>query len=236
MRRQLVALAVVALAVTAGCTGATGPSQEQLARDVDYEWTHETAVAVNVTGTEYRTVASVDGERSVTLAYSGGLGGRSAVSVSAVKFRYPNGTVVGADAISVERSGDSTVVELPADNGTFAYTASTGSGSVSVPVVFDGSHEVVLPPGTRVALPVFGSVSPGGYEKTVVDERVHLTWSSTPEGNLSVQYYLQQDLHVFAAIVAVLFVVALGGVVYFRLQIRSLESDREEVDLDVERE
>ena len=236
MRKVLVALAVVALAVSAGCVGSSGPSQAELSRDADYDWTTDANVTVTVDGSEYQAVADVDGRDSVTLASTSAFGGRSALHVSAVKFRYPNGTVVGADTLSVSATNSQTVVEFPASNGTFAFTASAGSRSVTVPAAFDGSYEVVLSGGMRVAVPVFGAVSPGGYEKTVVGNRVHLRWESVPGDSVNAEFYLQRDLYIFGGIVGALVVLALLGVVYFRLQIRRLERNREQAGLDLERE
>ncbi|WP_232688342.1 DUF5803 family protein [Halobacterium zhouii] len=229
-------LAVVALAVSAGCVGSSGPSQEELSRDADYDWTTDANVTVTVNGSEYQAVADVSGRDSVTLSSTSALGGRHPVRLSAVEFRYPNGTVVGADAISVSTSNTQTTVEFPASNGTFAFTASAGSRSVTVPTAFDGSYEVVLPEGMRTAFPVFGAVSPGGYEKRVAADRVHLRWGSVSADAVNAEFYLQRDLYIFGGIVGVLVVLALLGVVYFRLQIRQLERNREQAGLDLERE
>lgn len=234
MRKWFVTLAVVALAVSAGCMGSTGPSQEELAQDATYEWDTDANVTVTVEGGEYQAVADVDGRDSLRLSTSSAFGGQSALSVSAVKFRYPNGTVVGAEEMSVSTADSQTVVEFPASNGTFAFTAGAGSRSVTVPAAFDGSYEVVLPAGMRVAFPVFGGVSPGGYEKTVADDRVHLRWESMGADSVSADFYLQQDLYVFGGIIAVLVAAALAGVVYFRMRIRRLERNREEAGLDLE--
>jgi hypothetical protein len=236
MRKWLLPLVVAVLAVTAGCMGSPGPTQEELSEDADYEWSNDANVTVTVDGDEYRAVADIDGQDSVRLSSTSAFGGRSSVSVSAVQFRYPNGTVVGAEEISVSTADSQTVVEFPADNGTFAFTGSAGSRSVTVPASFDGSYEVVLPEGMRVSFPVFGAVSPGGHEKTVTDDRVHLYWDSVSGDSVNAEFYLQQDLHIFGGIVGAMVVLALLGVVYFRIRIRRLERDREQAGLDFERD
>lgn len=241
MRRRLwvAALAVAALAVTAGCLGAGGggggPSDDQLAENATYEWDRDADVQVNVTGGEYAVVAAVDNQSEVKFAQRGGFGGRDPLSISAVQFRYPNGTTVGSDEIEVATRNSRTVVTFPADNGTFAYKAPAGSRQVSVQVGFEGSHELVLPPGMRVAVPVLGYVEPGGFEKSVDDNRVHVTWESVNTGTIDARYYLQRDILLFGGAVGVLSLVALAGVVYYRLRIRRLEDEREEAGLDVER-
>lgn len=236
MRKLWVAIAVAALAVTAGCTGAGGgPSDEQLAEDASYDWDRESDVRVNVTGGEYTVVAAVDNQSRVRLARSDGFGGRNPLSISAVKFRYQNGTTVDAEDIDVSTANSRTVVTFPADNGTFAYTASAGSRQVTIPVGFEGSHELVLPAGMRVAFPVFGVVEPPGYQKTVEDNRVHVRWDSLDGGTIDAKYYLERDLYIFGGTTGVLALAALLGVVYYRLRIRRLEDEREEAGLDLEK-
>ncbi|MFC3478954.1 DUF5803 family protein [Halobacterium litoreum] len=236
MRKLLVAVAVAALAVSAGCLGAGGggPSQQQLEQNATYDWQKDTDVAIDVGGGEYRVVATVDNQSEVRLARNTGFGGRNALSISAVQFRYENGTQVGADAIDVSTRNSRTIVTFPASNGTFAYSANAGGRSVTVPVGFEGSHELVLPSGMRVSVPVFGVVEPSGWQKTVEDNRVHVRWESLDGGTIDAKYYLQRDLLLFGGITGALTVVALLGVVYYRLQIRRLEDEREQAGLDVE--
>jgi hypothetical protein len=237
MRKVAVALAVAALAVTAGCLGGgggSGPSEEQLEADATYQWQTDADVSVNVTSGQYFVVASVDNETELRFSSSDTFGGRTPLSIAAVKFRYPNGTVVDADDIEVATRNSRTVVTLPASDGQFAYRANAGSRSVSIPVAVEGSHEVALPPGMRVTVPVLSVVEPSGYRKTVEDNRVVLRWESLDGGRVSAQYYLQRDLFLFAGIIAVLSLAAVLGVVYYRIRIRRLEDEREAAGLDVE--
>jgi hypothetical protein len=236
MTKLKLAAGLVLLAVLAGCLGGgPTPSDENLAKNATYDWDTDADVTVTVEGEKYQTVADVEATEKVRLARSSGFGGRNPLFISAVKFRYPNGTVVGADAIGVKSHNQRTVVTLPAENGTVAYTANAGTRSATIPLDFAGSHEVVLPRGMRVSFPLFGSVDPGGYDKTVDDNRVHLRWDSLENATIDVEYYLVRDLYLFGGIIAVLFVGALGGVAYYRLRIRRLEEEREQAGLDLER-
>lgn len=236
MRKLLAALGLAVLVFTAGCMGGGGgPTQEQLSEDADYDWEKDAAVAIDVSGGEYTLVATVDNQSRVRLARSDGFGGRNPLRISAVQFRYPNGTVVGADEIDVSTRNSRTVVEFPADNGTFAYTANAGGRSVTIPVGFEGSHELVLPGGMRTAVPVFGVVEPPGYQKSVENNRLHVRWESLDGGTIDAKFYLQQDIYLFGAITGVLALVAVLGVVYYRIRIRRLEENRESAGLDVEK-
>jgi hypothetical protein len=235
MRRLLAAVGLLVLVVSAGCLGGPpAPSDEELAKDADYDWDRDANVTITVDGGQYHVVADVNNKSSVRLSQQGGFGGQNPVYVSAVKFRYPNGTVVGAEEIDVSTSNSRTVVEFPADNGTFAYTGNAGDRSLTVPVIVEGSHELVLPPGMRVSVPVFGVVEPAGYEKTIEDNRVHVRWESLSGGTVSSKFYLQRDILLFGGIVGVLAAVAVAGVVYYRIHIRRLEDEREQSGLDLE--
>ena len=236
MRKLWVAVAVAALAVTAGCTGAGGgPTDQQLAENATYDWDRDADVRLNVTGGEYTVVAAVDNQSDVRLASSDGFGGRNPLPISAVQFRYPNGTTVDAENIDVSTANSRTVVTFPEANGTFAYTASAGGRQVTIPVGFEGSHELVLPAGMRVSFPVFGVVEPSGFEKSVEDNRVHVRWDSMDSGTISAKYYLERDLFLFGGTAGVLALVAGLGVVYYRLRIRRLEDEREQAGLDLEK-
>jgi len=236
-RRLLATVAVAALVLSAGCTGGSGVSDQQLAQSATYDWgTNANAtVAVNATGGQYQAVMNVTGANETTLRFArqSQLGGTNPISISAIQFRYPNGTVVNATSIQVSRSSSAVTVTLPSKRGQFAYTAPAGSRSLAVPVLLSNvSYEVVLPTSMRTDLPIIGSVSPGGYQQTVRNDRIHLHWSAVTANTIDVQYYLMRDVILFGGLLLLAGLIALGGVVYYRRQIRGLERDREESGLD----
>lgn len=235
-RKTSITVAVALLAVFAGCAGfANDVDEERLGEDADYEWNQSADATYDVQPNEMKAVVRVEDTGEIELWQPGDLGGESPLPISALKFRYPNGTVVGVEAFEVEKTNNALVLDLPAETGTLAYTVQSGSRSVFVPVVGTGSHEVILPPGMRTDVPVFGDVEPGGYEKTQEDNRVHLTWSEAPDRPIYVQYYLQRDLYIFGGAVAVFSVLGAIGLVYFRLKIRRLERRRKDAGLDLEK-
>lgn len=235
-RKARIALALVLLAVLAGCAGfSDGVNQERLAQNATYEWNHSANATYDVQPNEYKAVVDVQNTSEVELWRHGDLGGEDPLPAAAIKFRYPNGTVVSADAFDVKRTDSALVVGLPASNGTFAYTAESGSRSVFVPIIANGSHEVILPPGMRTSFPVFGDVEPANYQKSRQGERVHLTWESAPDTPIYVQYYLERDLYIFGGVVALMAALGTFGLVYFRLQIRRLERRRQDAGLDLEK-
>lgn len=229
----LVIAAFGLLVVLAGCTGGS-VDQAALQKNATYEWNTSAAVTVNATGSQYHMVYTVDNRSEIHLSMQDQFGGVTPIPISAVKFRYPNGTVVGADALTVTEQNKETVVQFPAKNGTFAFTASAGSRSLTVPVLTNRSHEVILPPGMRVSLPVVGGVSPGGYRRSVEGNRVHLRWSSVSGDAIRIDYYLERDVLLFGGLIAALVVVAAIGVAYYRSLIGRLEDQRERAGLDVD--
>jgi hypothetical protein len=228
MRRALGAVALLVLVATAGCAG--GIDEEALAENETYDWSTDANATYNITGTEYHAVHRVEGP--VELYRSDDVGGERPLSISAVKFRHPNGTVVGAERIEVEEQGSRTVV-TPPDNGTLGYTAANRPKRFSTPVVVEGSHEVVLPERMRIGVPVLGVIQPGGAERQVVDGRVHLRWAS-PGGGIELRYYLQRDLYLFGGLLAGLGALGVGGMVYLYRQIRQLQRRREETGPSVD--
>ncbi|MFB6153772.1 MAG: DUF5803 family protein [Halodesulfurarchaeum sp.] len=233
MRRALAVLGVLGLVIVAGCTGGV-VTEEALSAQETYEWNTKATVTVDVAGGSYEAVYHLRNRSTIELYRPGRLGGTQPVPIRAVKFRYPDGRIVNASAIEVTEEGSKTVVNLPQENGSFAYSVETNPGRLFVPVVVNGSYEVILPPGARVGFPILGSVDPGGYEKDFVSDRVHLRWNTIDAADIAISYYLQRDLYLFGGLLALLSLIAGGGVLYFRFQIKNLEQAREAVGLDLE--
>lgn len=230
-RRAYAAVVLVALAALAGCSGG-GVDRSALNQSADYDFDRSATVTYDITKGSHEAIVNVTAadREQFELYWHAELTGRQPLSISALQFRYPNGTVVGAGAFTVERSNSRTVVVPPAGNGTMAFTASVSDHHLDRPVVAEGSHEVILPRGMRVAAPVFGDVSPGGYTTEREDGRVHVRWAEAPGGSLDVEYYLERDFWLFTGLVGLLTVAGVVGVAYFRRQIRVLERRRERAD------
>lgn len=234
--------ALVLLALTAGCTGLFGPgefSEEQLNQEATYDWNTSADVTVNITGgDEYRAIYDFSNRSELAIHQRESLGGETSVEVAAVQFRYPNGTVVTAEKIEVEKRDDETVIRPPADAGKLAYSAPHRGKSFTTPVYVEGSYEVILPEGMRVDNFLLSQVRPGDHTtrgpEGTADNRVHIEWAEVTADNIVVRYYLARDLTIFAAIIGGAALIALLGLAYFRLQIRQLERQREELGLNVD--
>jgi hypothetical protein len=243
-RRHLLALVGLAcLSLTAGCFGPGAISEDQLDQEPaePYAWDSERDAHIAVqTDSSFRAVYNVSGE-SIELFRRDGFGGRNPLNVRAVRYQYPNGTVLTGSELEARGGGiDRTreVVTVTFPNGTeagqLAFTAGATPKRFSLPVFVEGSYEVVLPPNRRVDLPVFGTVSPRGSSREVVDGQTHIRWEEVTSRGITVQYYLQRDIPIFGAIAAVSMIIGFGGAYYYKRQIDQLREMREEMGLDVE--
>ena len=98
-RRYLLPLALVALVLTSGCLGFFGSqsiSDDRLDEEPPEPYVWDSDVNAHITITEnarfqavYRLTRS-----SIELFRRDGFGGRNSIPVSAVRYRYPNGTVI----------------------------------------------------------------------------------------------------------------------------------------------
>lgn len=236
-RRTIAVLAVLALAITAGCLGPT-VSEEELAEDATYNWDTDVDAEIVLEeggllgGDEFRGVYRIENQSEIQL-YRRGFTRDHALHIRAVQFRHPNGTVVGHEEIDVETSQQRTTVHLPAEHGQFAFTADRRTQQLSIPAYVEGSHRVILPPGHRVGDFLLSDVVPRNAETEVVNDRMSLTWEEV-DNRLIVRYYLDRDQTLFWGLVAILSVAGIGIYLYYSREIRRIAEWRKEQGLDVD--
>ncbi|QCC50414.1 DUF5803 family protein [Halapricum salinum] len=235
-RRYLVLFGLGALVVLTGCLGGSGPSDEQLNENATYDWDTSANATIYLSGNSYASVYRLDNRSGLSIYQRDTFNNRESISIRAVQFRYPNGTVVNATAFEVDSNDERVRLTPPNRTGQVAFTVEQSGKNFRTPTFVGGSYEVVLPPNTDVGIPILSHVVPGGYEREVIDGQVHLTWDEVDGDTLVVEYYLDRDLLIFGGIFGILLIVAIGGSVYYWRQIRDLEKRREEVGLDVEDE
>lgn len=238
MQRETLALVgVFVLLFTAGCLGAA-VDEEALSEEAEYEWDIDTDAEIRIdessllTADEFTVVYRIENQSSIEL-FRPGLSRDRPVDVRAVQFRYPNGTVVGADRLGVETDGDRTMVEFPAANGSFAFTSEYRNQELLLEPHVEGSYRALLPPGHDVTDFLLADVAPADHERSVVDDRVVLDWEHV-DTTLLLRYYATRDQYLFWGLVIGLLGVGLGGLVFFRRQIKRLERFRREQGLDVD--
>lgn len=235
-RRYLPVVALLAVFVLAGCLGGNGLSDSQLNQNESYEWNTSASATIRLGGDSYTSIYRINGSSGLNVYQRDVFNNREPLEVRALRFRYPNGTVVSPENSTLDAgsNGDRTRLKLPNETGWVAFTADQEGKNFRTPTFVGGDYDVVLPPDTGVGIPILSHVVPGGYETEEIDGRVHVTWSNVNDDTVIVEYYLNRDLLLFGGMFGILFVVAVGGGIYYWRQIRALEQRREEVGLDVE--
>lgn len=248
-RRTLAVVALVALVLTSGCLGAiTGGSPTDADRldeppESEYAWNADTDVHVTITKqANYRAVydASADGfGDQINLSQTSAFGTKSPLTVSSLRYRYPNGTVINGSEFEahggdVYTANNELVVQPPSEGGQVAFSGESTPKRFSLPVYTEGSYTVVLPENRRVAVPLFGQVVPGADRKQLVGNQLYLHWDEVTAPSLLVRYYIQRDIQIFGALAGGLTIVAVVGLIHYRRRIQSLRETREEMGLDVD--
>jgi hypothetical protein len=233
-RRHLALLGLGLLVVLGGCLSGSGPSEEALNEDATYDWNTTANATIEISGGSYASIYELHNDSHLNVYQRDVFNNRESISFRALKFRYPNGTVVNASAFEVDTNGERTRLEPPSRTGKIAFTVEQSDKNFRTPAFVDGSYEVVLPPNTDVGIPILSHVTPGGYERERIDGQIHLSWDDLDSDRLVVEYYLDRDLLIFGGIFGILLLVAIGGSAYYWRQIRELTRRREEYGLDVD--
>lgn len=249
MRRRLVsAVALIAVLVAlAGCTSVFGtnePDPGQLNENATYDWDTNATTTYNVSRGQFAGIVTVENRSYIELYQRDELGTEEPMDVTALRYRFPNGTVVAPANRSdfyVNSTRSRLNVTLPEAGGQVAFTAERPNAKrFSVPAFVGSAHsvEVTLPPQARVGVPLLSKVSPGGSSTDVPDgsDRMTVRWDSVERGPILVRYYLARDLLLFGGLGGILTLVGIGGALYYLRQIRVLERRRQEIGLDVEME
>ncbi|RXK51462.1 DUF5803 family protein [Halorientalis pallida] len=237
-RRLLGLVALAALVALSGCSvlGPGEPDAEALGKDVTYNWSTDANATIDINDTRYEAVYRVENRSSIELYDRDALGTESPLDIEGLKFQFENGTVRNLTADDVELSRKRMTVSFPAENvsGRVAFSSPRNGKSFALPTFVSGSYEVTLPKDARVGVPILAQVSPGGYDATLRNDRVTLTWSDVDRRALSIRWYLERDLWLFGGLVVLALLLGGGGAIYYLRQIRELEQRREEVGLDVD--
>ncbi len=228
---------LVVLAVSAGCASLFGPgdiSDKRLGKNATYDWNTEQNVTYNVSSDSYKAVYDLNGKATLDIHQEEAFGENAPVEISAVQFKYPNETVVGHEKIDVEKTQSKTIITPPKGKGKLAYTAPRQGKTFFVPTHLNKqTYEVIIPRGMRVDMFLLSDVRPGDYTTEMQDGRVHVIWDEPVKGDsISVRYYLGRDKYIFGGVVGIALLIGLIGLAYFRLQIRQLEQEREEMGLN----
>jgi len=239
-RRHLLLGTLVLLAVLSGCVSLLGPGEpdpEQLNASADYDWDTDVDAAITVEKNSFQGVYNVSNATELEAYQQDALGQEEHLEVSAIQYRYPNGTVVNAshDGLSVEQTRERTIISVPNQSGGYVgFTAPRQGKRFSLPVYVEGPTNLTLPPGARVGVPLLSQVRPQADDRQVRDDRMTLTYENVTRQSISVRYYLQRDLLIFGSIFGGAILFGVGGAVYYLRQIRTLKRRREETAIDID--
>jgi len=243
-RRHLALVAVLAVVALSGCTGLFGPEEvdpSQLNENASYDWESDANATILINRTSYQSVYQLRNNTTVSVFTRDDLGREQNVPIRALRYRYPNGTVVSPanSSLSANRTGQQTTIRLPGNgSGQVAFSAPRSGKAFAVPTYLDGqSYAVTMPPGARVGIPLLSNVRPGNYETNVdsATNRMTVTWSEPVEARtLRVRYYLQRDLYIFGGVALVSVIVGTVGTVYYWRQLQEVRRRRKEAGIDME--
>ena len=248
-RRALAALALVGLLALSGCLGGLGGggpmAEDRLNQPPSepYRWNASSDVHITITAdADYRAVYDTDADSfggRLNLSQTDALGTKRPLTVSSLRYRYPNGTVINGTELEARggelytESNELRVVP-PAEGGQIAFSGESTPKRFSLPVFLDGSTTVVLPPDRRTAVPLFGQVVPAPTEKRTVGDQTVLYWEELTAPSMLVRYYIQRDILIFGGLAGGLTVVGAIGLLRYRRELEQLRETREEMGLDVE--
>ena len=241
MTRRFVLLGlVVATIALGGCTTLFGPGEpdpEKLNESAEYEWNSDLNASIVVEKNQFRAVYDVGNESKLETYRRDALGQESHLEVSAVQYRFPNGTIIRANdsRLSVSQTRDRTILNVPNESGgRVAFSAPRQGKQFTLPVFVGGQTELTLPPGARVGVPLLSKVSPPADDRSVTNDRMTLSYENVAAQNMNVRYYLQRDLWIFGSILGGAIVIGTGGALYYLRQIKKLKRRREETAIDID--
>ena len=241
-RRILLATVAVALLIgLAGCAAVFGGiSDEDLDRDQEYDDLRDSDADVSIdvesgsiiSSGEFRAVYELNGTEELSMYRSSFYSDR-ALDIHSVRYWYPNGTELTGSELDIDQGRTSTEVRVPDSNGTLAISGSAGTRTFQLPAFVAGSYEMSLPEGYRTTNFLLGDVSPGGYDRELVDDREELRWDEV-DSTISLRYYRAGEIPLFLGLVGIVTIVGGAGIAYYYRQLQQLRKRREEMGLDVE--
>jgi hypothetical protein len=239
-RRTLALCGLLALVALAGCSSVFGPGEPDSARlnaNASYDWEANHTAELTVNRSSYTAVYNVPNNTSMGVYVRDDLGRDRHVPIEALRYRYPNGSVITSNqtALNVSQTRKRTTIDLPnASGGAVAYTAPRHGKQFSLPVFIPGNYSVRLPQSARVGVPFLSNVSPRNYTTSVNGSYMTVGFPELTDRSMHIRWYLQRDLFIFTILLILALAIGSGGAIYYYRQIQRLRERREQTDLDVD--
>ena len=227
---------LVALLVFAGCMQMfTDIPEDQLCEEREYDWdTRANATYTISADANYEAVYNVSGTDELELYRPTYYGSDHALDIESVQFLSADGTHYDCEDIDVETTRSSTVIELPDDEGQFAYHADSTPKRFTTAAHIDGSAEVILPEDREMRIPFVGSARPGGHEIDEIDNQLYIYWDDADSSTIAVHYYMTRDIYIFGTLLIVGGALTSVGLVHYYRQLKVLRERRREYGLDID--
>jgi len=248
--RVLLALGLLGLLALTGCIGqfGVGLSEDELSKDASYpwdanatidEWPDDVTVQIRIKQAGFlgddTYQAIYTGNRTQLTLSERGFTRPHSIDIRAVKYQFPNGTVVGHEAIDVDQNARRTRILLPPGHGRFAFTGDRRNRELRLPGIADGNYTVTLPRHHSVGDLLLSDVSPRSYDTSTVDGRTRIRWEGVDDDqSLLVRFYRDRDRYLFYGMIGLLSIVGAVIYVHYRREIREIQQWRAAQGLDLD--
>jgi hypothetical protein len=231
--RSFTTVLLLLLVLCAGCqtislTGSEPSPSDPLA--YDSLWKSSENAIFHLEKNQYQAVYYIENESKIELYRIHRINTKKPLDLTDVQFRYPNGTIIFEDKLSIERSRFSTSIILPSSPGKVGFTSPRSGKSFQAPVIVTGNYTVILPHNSDISISLLSKVSPSNYTTTLPSNQLYLHWKDPSSEILYIQYYLVRDSQLLAALLIFCGTSLLLYSLFFFLQMKRITKNRFEAD------
>ena len=196
----------------------------------DSLWNSSENATFHLEKNQYRAVYHIENKSKIELYRIHRINTKKPLDITEVQFRYPNGTLVFEDKLSIERNRFSTSVILPSSPGKIGFISPRSGKSFQAPVIVTGNYTAILPNNSDVSISLLSKVSPSNYTTTFPSNQLHLHWNNPHFDSIYVQYYLFRDSQLLAALLIFCGVSLLIYSLIFWMQMKRIAKNKFEAD------
>ena len=231
--RLFTTVLLLSLVLCAGCQTISLPGSEPSPSDplaYDPLWKSSENAIFHLEKNQYQAVYFIENESKIELYRIHRINTKKPLDITNVQFRYPNGTIIFEDELSIERSRFSTSVILPSSPGKVGFTSPRSGKSFQAPVIVTGNYTAILPNNSDISISLLSKVSPSNYTTTLPSNQLHLHWNDPYSDALYVQYYLVRDSQLLAALLILCGTSLILYSLFFFLQMKRIAKNKFQPD------